>query len=153
VTDAEPDLGRQEGRFDPPDADGFRRLRSEHDRFHHVYGDVRVRREGARGRVRVATGLHHSNPLDALHGGFLMAFADIALFLGPAILGRLRAGPAVTMHCATTFILPGRVGIDLDALVEVTGETGRTLFVRGLLEQEAQTIASFEGTMRKISPR
>lgn len=145
-----PDLGRQAGRFDPPDADGFRLLRAEEDRFHHVYGPVAVRAEGGEARCRMMPGRRHTNPFGAIHGGFLTAFADLSLFLGPAILGRLALGPAVTLTLNTQFILPGRTGEPLDAVLAVTGETGRLLFVRGRMEQAADIIATFDGTLRKL---
>jgi hypothetical protein len=45
------------------------------------------------------------------------------------------------------------VGEPLEARIELLRETGRMLFLRGLIVQDsAGTVASFSGTLRKSSP-
>ena len=61
----------------------------------------------------------------------------------------MTAGPAVTLDLNTHFIGGGRVGEPLEAQVELLRETGRLLFLRGLLVQGETTVAEFSGTIRK----
>ena len=119
--------------------------------FLEIFGAVRGRGEpDGRVRLRVETGPSKRNGSDVLHGGFIMAFADLAVFLGPIFQERLFAR-SVTLTLATSFIAAGRIDMPLDALIETVAETGRTLFVRGLMVQGDTTIASFDATLRKLS--
>ena len=117
--------------------------------FNAVFGTLRVRIDpGGRARCRAETGPAQANLGGSIHGGFLLAFADHAAFVGIVALGRL-PGWAVTIGLGTTFIGRGEPGVPIDAIVEVTGETRGMLFVRGLIEQDGRTIGSFEATLRK----
>ena len=139
--------------FGPADADGFQTWAlPERGRFLDIYGTIRCRVEpDGRARCRVETGRAQSNGLGAIHGGFLLAFVDQALFCGPLMSGRLSLPGAVTLSVSTQFIAPGRAGEPLDALTETVGETGRLLFLRGLMVQGDTIVASFEGTLRKLT--
>ena len=65
--------------------------------------------------------------------------------------GVLNAGGAGTVDLSAQFIGAGSWGEPLEARIELLRETGRMLFLRGLVVQEGQpTIASFTGTLRKI---
>lgn len=98
-------------------------------------------------------GREHSNMRDQVHGGALLGFIDVALFAGARGLGVLSAGGAVTLDLATQFIGGGIVGLPLEARIELLRETGRLLFLRGLVvQQDAPTIASFTATLRKSTP-
>ena len=131
-------------------APGWREI-GHREGFNAIFGKALYRVEvDGRVRCRVETGPQHANPTGLIHGGFLMSFADHASFVGLFVLGRL-SGPAVTVGASLSFIGAGRPGLPVDALVEVIGETGRMLFVRGLIEQEGRAIASFELTLRKRS--
>src|SRR3546814_1093856 len=56
--------------------------------FLDVYGELRVRAETQRrARMTVAPDQRHLNIVGTLHGGFLMAIVDHALFAGPMALG------------------------------------------------------------------
>jgi acyl-coenzyme A thioesterase PaaI-like protein len=58
----------------------------------------------------------------------------------------------VTVDLATQFISAGRLDRTLEARIELLRETGRLLFLRGLLVQEGEpVIASFTGTLRKVA--
>jgi acyl-coenzyme A thioesterase PaaI-like protein len=61
------------------------------------------------------------------------------------------AAGSVTLDLATQFIGAGRIGQPLDLVCEVLRETGRLVFLRGLVVQEDETVASFTGTVRKPS--
>ena len=97
----------------------------------------------------MATERRHSNGLGYLHGGFIMSFIDMAMFA--FIFQQLENSAAVTLSCATDFLSAGIVGKPIEASGEILKETGKMLFVRGLVTQEGEKIASFTSTMRKVS--
>ena len=102
--------------------------------------------------MRISTGPERANPHGALHGGFLLAFLDQAVFVGPITLGRLPFNGAVTLNFATQFVGPGRADIPLDCVVEIVSETGKLIFLRGQIEQEGRPVLSYQATLRKLSP-
>ncbi|PZU08713.1 PaaI family thioesterase [Sphingomonas sp.] len=117
--------------------------------FFDIFGESRVRAEAAdRARLRIDTHRGHQNIVGTVHGGFLMALADQALFICPTALGHDVLG-GVTVDASCQFIGAGRIGTPLDAVVEVLRETGRMLFARGLIEQEGTVVMAFTGTLRK----
>ncbi len=135
-----------------PDQPGWRRW-AFHDntRFNASLGPMSYRVDGAIARVRMTPGTEHSNLSGAVHGGALLGFIDVALFAASRGFGVITAGTAVTLDLNTQFIGGGRVGEPIEAQVELLRETGRLLFLRGLVvqgETEAK-IAAFSGTIRK----
>ena len=68
------------------------------------------------------------------------------------VLGADAAG-SVTLDCECRFIGAGAVGKPLDAVTEILRETGRLIFLRGLVEQDGVLVASYSGTIRKPSRR
>ena len=118
-------------------------------RFAASIGKLLVRAEGiGRARVRMFPERRQSNLSDVMHGGAIMTFIDMALFAGGTLAGADVAF-AVTLDCETRFLAPGRLGIPLDADVELLRETGRLAFLRGLVVQESETVAAFSATLRK----
>ena len=118
-------------------------------RFASSVGKLLVRAEGeGRARVRMFPEQAHTNLSGAMHGGAVMTFIDMALFAGGALAGADIAY-AVTLDCETRFLAPATPGPPLDAEVEILRETGRLVFLRGLLVQEEGRVASFSGTLRK----
>ena len=138
---------------DDPDLPGWRRWRVTDDsRFHATFGAIHVRNTSDRvARVRMVPERHHSNSKHSLHGGVLLAFVDQALFVGARALGMLDAEAAVTLDLSAQFIGTTTIGRPIEAEVEVLRETGRLLFLRGLVVQGDATLASFTGTVRKPS--
>jgi uncharacterized protein (TIGR00369 family) len=136
-----------------PDADGWIRWDKAPDgRFHDLLGDLYFRVTANGVESRMDTGRQHSNPLGFLHGGFLMSFIDMAMFT--IIRPRFSRGEgAVTLSCATDFLTGGIPGEPIEARGEVLKETGKLFFVRGLVTQRGDNVASFTGTMRKIARR
>jgi uncharacterized protein (TIGR00369 family) len=129
---------------------GWTRWRREDDgRFTSMLGDFYFRANAA-GAVecRMMTERRHSNGLGYLHGGFIMSFIDMAMFA--FIFRQLENSAAVTLSCATDFLSAGIVGKPIEASGEILKETGKMLFVRGLVTQEGEKIASFTSTMRKV---
>jgi acyl-coenzyme A thioesterase PaaI-like protein len=55
----------------------------------------------------------------------------------------------VTVDASCQFLDTGKIGVPLDVTTEVLKETGRMVFLRGLVEQEGATIFAFSGTLRK----
>ena len=108
---------------------------------------VRAERPG-KARVRMFPERAQSNLSNLMHGGAVMTFIDMAFFAGGTLAGADVAF-AVTLDCETRFIAPGRLGAPLDAEIEVLRETGRLVFLRGLVVQAGETIAAFSGTLRK----
>ena len=120
--------------------------------------------EGIIGDVRhVTADFGFVVPFDAGHrmwnaelgGGALLGFIDVALFAAARGFGLITAGTAVTLDLNTQFIGGGRIGAPIEAQVEVLKETGRLLFLRGLVVQgdDEAKIAAFSATIRKPSPK
>nr|WP_286207732.1 PaaI family thioesterase [Hephaestia sp. MAHUQ-44] len=126
---------------------------SDPTRFNSLLGPLLLRVEGDVARVQMTPRHEHSNLQDNLHGGALLAFIDIALFAASRGFGVIEAGTAVTLDLAVQFIGAGKVGAPLEARVELLRETGRLLFLRGLVVQGDGTVASFSGTIRKPTRR
>ena len=142
-----PPVPRTEG----PDSDGFYTTFFDDSGFNGIFGPIHSRAEGNVARVRIETGLARGNPMGALHGGFLLAFLDQAVFVGGVVLGRLGLPNwAVTLGFSTQFVAPGRVDVPLDCMVEIVSETGKLMFQRGQLEQEGRALLIFQATLRKV---
>jgi acyl-coenzyme A thioesterase PaaI-like protein len=148
MSDAQvPPAPRTEG----PDADGFRTTWFEGAGFNGSFGPILTRAEGTLGRVRIATGPARANPMGAVHGGFLLAFLDQAVFMGAVALSRFVPPDwGVTLNFATQFVAPGRIDMPLDCTVEIVSETGRLMFLRGQMEQEGQAVLTYQATLRKV---
>ncbi|WP_144095136.1 PaaI family thioesterase [Croceicoccus sediminis] len=117
-----------------------------------VLGRMLVRFEDDKVRVRLLEPAErHSNLNGVFHGGVLMAFIDTAMFAGANLLAGKPDQRGVTVDMHTQFLAPGSLEKPLDALVELTRETGKMFFTRGLLVQEDVTVCSFNGLVRKIS--
>ncbi len=124
----------------------------------HAMGRMITRMEdradgGKAARLRMFPERCHSNLLDAVHGGVTLALIDISLFAAMRTLLQGDAAGSVTLDLSTQFIGAGRLGEPLDAVVEVLRETGRLVFLRGLVVQGEDTIAAFNGTIRKPTRR
>ena len=119
-------------------------------RFNGQFGDLETRRDGARAILRLQPNLALGNVSGSLHGGAVMSFIDIAMFLGCHVLGRWTATKGgQTVDCNVQFVGAADLERPVDAIVELTRETGRFLFVRGTLEQGGDMISSFMGILRK----
>ncbi|QNQ07884.1 PaaI family thioesterase [Sphingomonas alpina] len=139
---------------DDPDAPGWKRWQfRDPTRFNAFIEPLLVRVDDGLARVRMMPRHDHSNMRDQVHGGALLGFMDVALFAASRGFGVLSAGGAVTLDLSAQFIGGGRIGVPLEAHIELLRETGRMLFLRGLVVQEGEpTIASFSGTLRKSTP-
>jgi acyl-coenzyme A thioesterase PaaI-like protein len=123
------------------------------DRYNSTLGKLLVRPEGkglARCRIFPDTG--QSNLGDVVHGGAILTFIDMAMFAGGYAAGA-DLGPSVTLDLSAQFLSAGRLGVPLDCTVELLRESKRMAVMRGLVEQEGETVAAWSGTLRKLSPR
>ena len=115
-----------------------------------VLGKMLVRSEDSgKARLRMFPEHRHSNLTNAVHGGVTLGFVDVAMFGASRMFGLIDAGTAVTLDLSMQFIGAGVIGVPLDAEVELLKETGRLLFMRGLVLQGENRIAAFSGTIRK----
>lgn len=121
-------------------------------RFNAFLGPILTRIEGDKALVRMVPGREHSNLADSTHGGALLGFMDVALFAAARTFGVLGASRAVTLDLSAQFIGTSRIGEPIVAEVELLRETGRMLFMRGLVKQDENVLTSFSGTVRKVSP-
>lgn len=139
---------------DDADLPGWKRWQfRDNTRFNAFIEPLHVRVEGEIARVRMLPRHEHSNMRDHVHGGALLGFMDVALFAAARGFGVLSAGGAVTLDLSAQFIGGGLIGQPMEARIELLRETGRMLFLRGLVVQDGvPTIASFTGTLRKSTP-
>jgi uncharacterized protein (TIGR00369 family) len=84
-----------------------------------------------------------------IHGAVTLALIDISMFAGMRTLTDNEGARAVTLELSTQFIGAGRMDAPLDAVVEVLHETGRTVFMRGKVEQGDELVAAYSGLVRK----
>ncbi|WP_129794039.1 PaaI family thioesterase [Sphingosinicella sp. CPCC 101087] len=123
----------------------------EDDRFNVTIGKLLVRADGpGRATCRMFPDRRHSNLGDMVHGGAILTFVDMAFFAG----GRLAGADvmrAVTLDCSVRFLSAGRLGVPLDAEVELLRETKRLAFFAGKVKQGDGIVAAFSGALRKAT--
>ena len=102
-------------------------------------------------RVRMFPEMIHRNMNDVIHGGVILSLVDVSMFAGASLILGSSLERAVTVEVNNQFLTAGDPDRPLDAVVEVTKETGRMVFTRGLVVQEDDTVASFSGILRKLS--
>jgi uncharacterized protein (TIGR00369 family) len=119
-----------------------------------VLAPLTVRRErDGKARLRMLPEHRHTNLSNNVHGGAILALVDVALFVVARLHGLRGVTMAVSLDASVQFIGSGKPGIPLDAVGEVLKETGRLVFVRGLVVQEEEMVAAFSGTVRKFTGR
>jgi acyl-coenzyme A thioesterase PaaI-like protein len=144
----------QPGSYSEPDPENpgwFWWRPADNTRFNGVVmGKIIGRAEDAtRCRVRMFPQHHHTNFGNMIHGAVIMALADVSLFVTMRSLSGLIGRGSVTQSLDTQFIGGGKPSLPLDSVVEILRETSRTAFLRGLIEQEGNLVASFSATVRK----
>jgi len=120
--------------------------------YNSFLGDILVRRDpddAQQALVRMAPEKRHSNLAGHVHGGTMMGFIDISLFAAMRVLRNRPGELAVTLDCQVQFLGAARVDEPLEAQLEVTRETGRFMFMRGLVKQGADTMSSFTAVIKK----
>jgi acyl-coenzyme A thioesterase PaaI-like protein len=122
-------------------------------RYNATLGKLLVRGEGeGRARCRMFPDVAHSNLGNIVHGGAILTFIDMAMFAGGYMAGA-SLGPSVTLDLSAQFLSAAKLGVPLDCSVELLRESPRLAVMRGLVEQEGETVAAWSGTLRKLSKR
>ena len=115
-----------------------------------VLGELLVRAEGeSDARVRLHPREQHVNSGGRIHGGVTLGLIDVALFAAMYVLRAIPVSRSVTIDMQTQFIGAGDAARPLDAVVELLRETRLLGFLRGLVVQEDDIVASFTATIRK----
>ncbi len=93
----------------------------------------------------------HTNSSGSVHGAITLALIDVSLFSAMYVLRGLDSGRSVTLDLTSQFIGAGDASRPLECVVELLRETRRLAFLRGLVVQEEDLVASFTATVRKPS--
>lgn len=109
--------------------------------------------DDGRARLRMIPERRHANLQGIIHGAVTLSLIDISLFTTMHTIGTGNAGPSVTLELSTQFVGAGDLERPLDSVTEIVRETGSLVFVRGTVEQEDHTVASFSGIVRKMQRR
>jgi uncharacterized protein (TIGR00369 family) len=113
---------------------------------------TRVDADG-KARLRMFPERRHMNLQGVIHGAVTLSLIDIALFVTMHRIGTGNAGPSVTLELSTQFVGAGDANRPLDAVTEIVRETGKLVFIRGMVVQGEETVAGFSGIVRKMQPR
>jgi len=118
---------------------------------HDFIGRLTMRAEGpAIARVRMPLQSHHLSVMNTVHGGAMLGFADVSLFVTMFLLTEADLVRSLTVDLQCQFLagsIPGEPTID--AVVEILRETGRMTFLRGTMVQGDHRIAAYSATVRK----
>ena len=93
----------------------------------------------------------HTNSAGRIHGAITLGLIDVSLFAAMYVLRGVDADRSVTVDLTTQFIGTGDAARPLDSVVELLRETHRMAFLRGLVVQDDDLVASFAATIRKPS--
>jgi len=128
-------------------------LSDQQDRYNRTIGKLLVRGDGeGKASCRMFPEIGHSNLGNIVHGGAILTFVDMAMFAGGYMAGA-DLGPSVTLDLSARFLSGASLGAPLDCSVEILRESKRMAVMRGLVEQEATTVAAWSGTLRKMASR
>jgi uncharacterized protein (TIGR00369 family) len=130
---------------------GWRRFDTR-ETFDSLIGPFYFRKE-ADGRSRCAFRAEqkHMNAGGRMHGGVLMTFADIALFM--LAYEAMEGQRGVTVQLDSTFLDAARVGDLVEAVGEVTRAGGSLVFARGQIVSGERLLFTFSGVIKKMKPR
>jgi len=142
--------------FEAPDHPGWMTWElADRSRFNALFGPFLLKVEDGVARVRMTPRALHANLSGKVHGGALLGFVDMAIFAAARGFGLIEAGTAVTLDLNAQFIGRAEIEAPIEARVELLRETGRLLFLRGLIVQPVEgpsaTVLAFSGTIRKPS--
>ncbi|WP_316399164.1 PaaI family thioesterase [Bradyrhizobium sp. 33ap4] len=92
----------------------------------------------------------HLRDSGVVHGGCLMTFADLCLFVTaiPVLQGH-----GVTIHLSGDFIDVGREGDLIVGTGEIIRAGGSLIFARGQLTAGERTLFAFSGTIKRLRPK
>ncbi len=138
---------------DPANIGWYRYDMGEPEQYNRaVLGDLIIRAEGLdHCRTRLQPTAIHINTLGTIHGGIILGLIDESLYAAMYLLRGIAVTHAVTLDLQTQFIGGGDASRPLDAVAELLRETRRLVFLRGLVKQDDDLVASFTATVRKAS--
>lgn len=130
--------------------DGWAKVPMQPTGYARTLGQVYCRRDGDDGLVGFETSPENGNMLGKLHGGFLMTAMDSSLFLISHMM--LGTESVVTLQAGTDFLTPGEIGEPIVVRGRVVKESGRLIWLRGVIEQQggAALTTQWSAIMRKI---
>ena len=118
------------------------------DEFENLLGPFLSKKEENGGiSCAVQTDGRHANSMGILHGGFLMTFADFALF---ELSGCDADSPCVTIGFNSEVIAAGKTGDVVIARGECTRRTKSVIFARGSLMSGDTVLMTFSGVLKRI---
>jgi uncharacterized protein (TIGR00369 family) len=119
------------------------------DTFDEIMGPFYFQR-GPDGRTRCAFRAEqkHMNAGGRMHGGALMTFADIALFM--IAYETMEGHRGVTVQLDSVFLDGAKVGDLVEASGEVTRAGGSLVFARGQITTGPRMLLTFSGVIRKF---
>ncbi len=119
------------------------------DTFDEIMGPFYFRRDGdGRARCAFRAERKHMNAGGRMHGGALMTFADIALFM--IAYETMEGHRGVTVQLDSTFLDGAKVGDLVEASGEVTRAGGSLVFVRGQIATSGRLLFTFSGVIKKF---
>jgi acyl-coenzyme A thioesterase 13 len=93
----------------------------------------------------------HMNAGGRMHGGVLMTFADISLFM--LAYEEMEGQRGVTVQLDSTFLDGAYVGDLVEATGEVTRAGGSLIFIRGQIVSGERLLFTFSGVIKKMRPK
>ncbi len=122
------------------------------DTFDSLIGPFYFRKDaGGHNRCAFRAQQKHMNAGHRMHGGCLMTFADIALFM--LAYQEMEGSKGVTVQLDSTFLDAARVGDLVEATGEVTRAGGSLVFVRGQITSGERLLFTFSGVIKKLKPK
>ncbi len=112
-------------------------------------GPIYVRRDQTGASLLQPTVPHMCNSGGALHGGYMMSFADTAITRAASLATGM--APA-TVSFAAEFLAAGDLSAPLHTTVEIPRRGRSIAFLRGLVEQNARPLLAYSATMA-LRPR
>ncbi len=121
---------------------------SSNDKFEDFLGPFLIKEE-ENGEISCAvqSDERHANSMGTLHGGFLMTFADFALFMFSECG---EDEPCVTVGFNSEFIAAGKAGDVVIARGECVRKTKSMVFARGSLMAGDEVLLTFSGILKRI---
>lgn len=107
-------------------------------------GPVHVRKESDGATLIQPTRRHMCNSGGALHGGYMMSFADTALTRAAALVTDMAPS---TVSFAAEFLSSGDPTAPVTTRVEIPRRGKSIAFLRGLVEQDGRQLLSYSATM------
>jgi uncharacterized protein (TIGR00369 family) len=118
--------------------------------FGRAMGPWYEKRDGERTILGFRAEERHINRLGIIHGGMMMAFADVLL---SEVQRRVTGRPSVTMRMAVDFVSPARLGDWIEGDGEVSRATRNLVFVRARIWRAKHTLMTASGVFNFIRPR